>query len=211
MNLDIEGTKHEKVVIIVLSYVIGFTAGFICFGVAQSMRVLPTDDAAPISLVATEETPIEPVEITEADIVAETSNEEALAAESNVFTVTYTDDKLQVTAGDNTYLLSMKSSGLDSSVQSAFKNQGLHTDIPAYSVSPDNKFVYFCEQQSTADSCNSFIFDVVKNTIVYVTVDGTKLVTTGVVAKTATWSEKGLTIEGKTSAEATAPAVLLAN
>jgi hypothetical protein len=94
-------------------------------------------------------------------------------------------------------------------VQSAFENQGLHVDIPAYIASPDNKFVYFCEQPAKTDSCNSFVFDVEKNVIEYVSVDGKKLTTTGAVAKTASWSEKGLTIDGKTSAEATAPAALL--
>ena len=212
MNLDIEGTKHEKVVIIVLSYVIGFTAGFICFGVAESMRGEQGSDTMIAPVMATEVAPAETPETVAAEVVEEAVADTiptATIVDATSFAVTYTDGKLQVTNGDNVYLLSMKSSGLDSSAQSAFKNQGLHTDIPFYQASPDNKFVYFCEQQSATDSCNSFIFDVTKNTIEYVTVDGTKLTTTAAAAKTTTWSEKGLTIDGKTSADATAPAALL--
>ena len=213
MNLDIEGTKHEKVVIIVLAYVIGFTAGFICFGVAQSMRHTRTDNG--MMPVVAEAAPIAPV-------VADTNNEtptpesvikpaSPAAPKAVALAVTYAGGKLQATVGDAVYLLSMKSSGLDSAVQSAFKNQGLHANIPYFAASPDNKYVYFCEQQAAADSCNSFIFDVGKNVIEYVTIDGKKFTSTASAAKTATWSEKGLSIDGKTSADASAPAALLAS
>lgn len=211
MNLDIEGTKHEKVVIVVLSYVIGFTAGFICFGVAQSIRGERGNDELAAPVIAAEVAPVETPEPVATEMSEAEEIPTAAPAEAAAFTVTYTEGKLQVTSGDNVYLLSMKSSGLDSSVQNAFKNQGLHTDIPMYQASPDNKFVYFCEQQATTDSCNSFIFDVTKNTIEYVTLNGTKLTTIAAVAKTAAWSEKGLSIDGKTSAEATTPAALLAS
>lgn len=201
MNLDIEGTKHEKVVIIVLSYVIGFTAGFICFGVAQSMRIDRNDAPHLIPVVS--------VATGEAEVVAK--SETPVNSVSTDFAVTYTEGKLQVKNGDKIYLLSIKSSGLDSAVQSAFENQGSHVDIPAYIVSPGNTFVYFCEQQGAKDSCNSLVFDVVRNVIEFVTVDGKKLITTAAVAKTASWSEKGLGIDGKTSAVVTAPAALLSN
>ena len=212
MNLDIEGTKHEKVVIIVLSYVIGFTAGFICFGVAAAIHHERATDVAVVAPIAlpTNDGFAEAVKQAPTALPATTTaNGTAVTDQIRGLAVTYEDGKLQAKVGENMYLLSMRSSGLDSAVQSAFKNQGIHTDIPAYITSPDNKYVYFCEQQAAADSCNSFIFDVEKNVIEYVTVDGKKLSTTGAVAKSATWTEKGLSIDGKVSAEVTAPAVLL--
>ena len=214
MNLDIEGTKHEKVVLVVLSYVIGFTAGFICFGVTQSLRN-ENREARVAEPVAFEVTPPSPSSVVtdpvadQADL-ATNSAAPATLLDSKTEAI-YTDGKLQVHANGNTYLLSMKSSHLSASVQSSFKNQGMHTDIPTYSVSPDNKFVYFCEQQTTEDSCNSFVFDIEKNVIEYVTVDGKKFSSSAAVAKTSTWTEKGLSIDGKTSADATAPAALLAS
>jgi|GEM_PF-2346616 len=214
MNLDIEGTKHEKVVLVVLSYVIGFTAGFICFGVAQSFRHDNREEGL-VSQVAFEVVPAVPVNPTpnpSADQSNLATNGTVVDAVTDSSTgVTYTDGKLQVHKNGDTYLLSMKSSHLSASVQSSFKNQGMHLDVPVYSLSPDNKYVYFCEQQTTEDSCNSFVFDIEKNVIEYVTVDGKKFSSPAAVAKTATWSEKGLTIEGKSSADATAPAALLAS
>ena len=213
MNLDIEGTKHEKVVIIVLAYVMGFTAGFICFGISTNRSAVGGTDspAAVQALFAPEQisadtlisTP-EPTETT-AEIA---TNPEAAHGPA---TVTYTDGKLQAQVGDNSYLLSMRTSGLDSAAQSAFKNQGAHQDIPAYTVSPNGKFIHFCEQQSADDSCMNFIFDVEKNVINYVSIDGKKVTTTGSIAKAATWSENGLTLDNKTSADAAAPALLLNN
>lgn len=215
MNLDIEGTKHEKVVIIVLAYVMGFTAGFICFGVGgpkfihraetgvpTQAATMTTNEVAPTGEAMQTPEPVPAEEIAVASPTNTTSNETA---------ATYTDGKLQIAIGTNTFLLSMKVNDLDNVDTSEFKNQGSHVAIPAYLVSPDNKYVYFCEQKTTEDICNSFIFDVSANAITYVSVDGKKLTTTAATAKAATWTTAGLSIDGKTSIEAGNPSVLSTN
>ena len=212
MNLDIEGTKHEKVVIIVLAYVMGFTAGFICFGVGGPKFIHPTDTMVPA--VATTMTPTEVPPTEEAMQTQEPVANEEIAvvspvnATSNETAASYSDGKLQVAVGTNTFLLSMKVDDLGTVDTSDFKNQGSHVAIPAYLVSPDNKFVYFCEQKTAEDTCNSFIFNVQANAIEYVSVDGKKLTTNAATAKAATWTTAGLSIDGKTSVEAGNPAVL---
>jgi hypothetical protein len=211
MNLDIEGTKHEKVVIIVLAYVMGFTAGFICFGISAKFNnaVAPVplvSVAAPQAVEPTESTPT--ADATEPATVEETVAASPAANNLGVASVTYTEGKLQAGIGANTYLLSMKTDSLDSTEKAEFKKQGTHTDIPAYSVSPDNNWIFFCEQQTTDDSCNAFMFDVANNVIKYVSADGKKLSVTAAVAKAATWSDKGFTLDGKTSTDATNPSVL---
>lgn len=215
MNLDIEGTKHEKVVIIVLAYVMGFTAGFICFGVGGSKFIHPTE-----TMVPTLATTMIPTEVASTEEAME--NPEPVAAEeiaaatpvnniTNETAATYSEGKLQVAVGANTFLLSMKVNDLDTIDTSEFKNQGSHVAIPAYLVSPDNKFVYFCEQKTAEDTCNSFIFNVSANAIEYVSVDGKKLTTTAATAKAASWTTSGLSIDGKTSIEVTNPAILSSN
>ena len=222
MNLDIEGTKHEKVVIIVLSYVMGFTAGFICFGIGTNRMHAPTPivESRAVAEEAQPETPADTVaavsdvspvtEIPPADTSVESAiDSEPTAAAAGDVSVAYTDGKLEVHVGAATYLLSMKSTNLNGAAIDAFKNQGVHADIPAYSVSPDGKFVYFCEQPGIEDSCNNLVFDVAKNLISYVTLDGKKLTSTAAVAKATTWAENGLTIDGATSADPLSPAALL--
>jgi hypothetical protein len=210
MNLDIEGTKHEKVVIIVLAYVMGFTAGFICFGVSATHK---PQNAAAAPIVVSEAAPAikntsYEADVTDIDPISETAATVAATGSLGATTVTYTDGKLQAYVGDSTYLLSVKSDMIDASEKSEFKNQGTHAAIPAYKVSPDSNFVYFCEQQTADDACTSFVFDVANNIIKYVSSGAKKVVTTAAVAKGATWSESGLTIDGKTSIDATNPVEL---
>ncbi len=211
MNLDIEGTKHEKVVIIVLAYVMGFTAGFICFGITSKFNAAVAP--APVVAVAApivDESPT-PTEATEPATPEATVAATPVTNDPGVTTVTYTDGKLQAHVGAETYLLSMKLAALDSTEKTEFQNQGTHTDIPSYSVSPDGNWIYFCEQQTAEDNCNSFMYDVTKKVIKYVSADGKKLTTTAEVAKAATWSGKGITIDGKTSKDVADPAVLAAS
>ena len=208
MNLDIEGTKHEKVVIIVLSYVMGFTAGFICYGIGMRHTEAPVQPA--VQMVA--EVPDEPVE--ELGAVSEPIEDNEVVREMPTInpgdvTATYENGRLEAQVGTDTYLLSMKSSNLKGAALEAFENQGIHTDIPAYAVSLDGKYVYFCEQSTAEATCKSFVFDVTKNLISYVTLDGEKLVTSDTVAKAATWDENGLTIGGNSSADPKNPAALL--
>ena len=201
MHLDIEGTKHEKVVIIVLAYILGFTASFISFGLTRAPSSQPKEVVI--------EQPATVVESAPEPVVAEPESlmEEPSEIEMGPLNVTYTNGKLQATIAGETYLLSMKQS--DPSLTEA--GQGTHVDIPKFLVSPDSSFVYFCEQQTIESICTNFVFDVTKNIIRFVTLDGTKFSTSVEAANAADWSTDGLTLDGAYSSDPAEPSLLTRN
>lgn len=217
MNLDIAGTKHEKVVIIVLAYVMGFTAGFICFGVTMphTTQSLPENVA-----VASEVTTSLEADLNEdsigglgiSDEYTQYSNQAASVTQAipEISTnVTYENGRLEVQANGETRLLSVLR--VDTTTEGVQVNQGFHTAVPNYAVSQGGAYVYFCEQIDSSDTCSSFIYDVAANVIRYVSFEGVKLVTTVPEAAAATWTSAGLSIGTKSSADPTNPAILITN
>ncbi len=196
MNLNIEGTKHEKAVLVILSYVSGFTAGFIIFGMST------LSSARPVENVIYEVPPQTDVSMNTIDEIAPPE-----ATETSVSTedVMYKDGRLMANVNGASVLLSAQLATVDAETAKTFANQGVHQAIPKYQASDDANFVYYCEQHSEADSCINFIYDVEKQIIQYVTVDGKKLVSNAETAQTATWNNGLLTIGTATSIEATTP------
>ena len=196
MNLNIEGTKHEKAVLVILSYVSGFTAGFIIFGMSA------LSSARPVESVIYEVPPPTDVSINMVDEVAAPVEPEAPALTEEVL---YKDGRLMANVNGASVLLSAQLATVDAETAKTFANQGVHQAIPKYQASDDANFVYYCEQHSEADSCMNFVYDVENQLIQYVTVDGKKLVSNAVTAQTATWNNNMLTIGTATSIDATAP------
>lgn len=192
MNLNIEGTKHEKAVLVLLAYVSGFTAGFIIFGMSALSANRPVESIVNEVPVSTE------VSMNEVDTVA--SETVPLTEE-----VLYKDGRLTANVNGASVLLSAQLATVDAETAKTFANQGVHQAIPKYQASENADFVYYCEQHSEVDSCTNFIYDVTNQIIQYVTVDGKKLISTAETAQTAMWSNGLLTIGGATSIEATIP------
>lgn len=192
MTLNMEGTKHEKAVLVILSYVVGFTAGFIVFGITQSTNLQSQVVYPAVTMVdetATAGT-LEPVEMT---------GEETIEAPDMTNEVSYKDGRLMANVNGASVLLSAQLATVDPETAKTFATQGVHEALPNYMASEDGNYIYYCEQHDTKDSCINFIYDVTNQIIHYVTIDGVKLTTTAAVAKSATWSSAGLTIEGATS------------
>ena len=196
MNLNIEGTKHEKAVLVILSYVSGFTARFIIFGLSslQSARSVesviyevPAHNEVSVNTINQVEAPIEP--------------ETPVPTEE----VMYKDGRLMANVNGATVLLSAQLATVDAETAKTFANQGVHQAIPKYQASDDANFVYYCEQHSDEDSCINFIYDVENQIIQYVTIDGKKLVSTAQTAQTATWSNGKLTIGNATTIDSATP------
>ncbi len=199
MNLNIEGTKHEKAVLVILSYVAGFTAGFIVFGISynpplESVMVnegLMTTDTETTESIAPAE---EMAEMTESNEAPDMSRE-----------VSYQDGRLLANVNGASVLLSAQLKTVDAETAKAFANQGVHETIPQYIASDDSNFIYYCEQHSAADSCTNFVYDVANQVIQYVTVNGAKLTSTAEEAKTARWEGTTLVIGTARSAAAGTP------
>lgn len=194
--MNIEGTKHEKAVLVVMAYIIGFTSGFIAFGVTSMGDAAPSAVPAPTNFVPADYTP--PTE--NPPVVSENApagNQSEIA--------TYEDGKLYATVKGERYVLSLHSDIMDVDNVEGFSTQGIHEALPTYSTSPDGRFVHFCEQQTTEDSCVHFIFDTERNVIQPVSKDGQRYMTTDAVAATAIWSDVGITIGSDSSADASTP------
>ncbi len=199
MNLNIEGTKHEKAVLVLLSYVSGFTAGFIIFGLSTLSQPGPVESVIYEVPVANEVSMNEVEPVTE--VVAPTETDTSTMNED----VMYKDGRLMANVNGAAVLLSAQLATVDAETAKSFANQGVHQAIPKYMASDDANFVYYCEQHSEVDSCTNFIYDVENQIIQYVTVDGAKLVSNAQTAQTAMWSNGKLTIGSATSVDATTP------
>jgi hypothetical protein len=178
MHLNLEGTKHEKAVLVILSYVVGFTAGFIVFGVTQTV----TQPIIQTVVVPPAESSVEAVPA-----------EEVVTAAPEVFAdqttpVLYQDGRLMANVSGASVLLSAQLATVDAETAKVFANQGVHEAIPNYQPSEDGNYIYYCEQHSSADVCINFIYSVTDQVIQYVTLDGVKIESTSAEAKTAIWN-----------------------
>lgn len=188
-----EGSRHEKAALVLTSYVIGFTTAFILY--AQiSNNIEPVYINVPQPMEAAVIQAIEEV----APVVATVSSDGM---------VTYQDGKLTVEnkAGDE-ILLSFHPELTDLRADTATMSQGFHYNTPVFSASPDENFVFFCEQQDmTRDTCLGFVYDVASETIFPITKNGAPVLISEASAKGTAWSAAGLTIGTGTSLNPAAP------
>jgi hypothetical protein len=209
--MDMEGTKHEKAVIVVLAYIVGFTSGFIAFGVTQP----DLQSIAPIEMPLETGLPTETVPVTSdgtklpmtdtAPTAGATENDYTVPKYTEGTHVYYENGRLFLSVDGNVSLLSIERNRMAANVTEFFRTQGSHVAIPHYALSPDNKFVYFCEQQGDADSCVSFIYDVTAQTIQFVVDNGEKVTLTAAEAKTGRFDGATLVIGLQQSTDPTTP------
>lgn len=200
-----EGTKHEKAVLVVLSYIVGITSGFIAFGLTQNTSALQT--ISPNIII--EETPQTPVASDNMESEFSKPNEMPLEIPSaNPVQVTYQDGRLIVDVNGATQILSVERSRLNQEAASYFTKQGMHTIEPIFVLSPDNNFVYFCEQAATTDVCQSLVYDIKNEMINYVSNNGVKVALTRAEAQQVSW-QGSLLVSGTNSSDSTATPWLL--
>ncbi len=201
-----EGTKHEKAVLVILSYIVGFTAGFITFGLTMGAS---SDSFNHTDSVPAVEAPLDTQEEAAAyDYEQVNQAEEVSALDSDISpaeNVFYKDGRLMSNSNGASVLLSAQLATVDTETAKVFAKQGVHELIPNYIASDTGEFIYYCEQHTTTDSCTNFVYSVNDQLIQYVTVDGVKLISTAAVAMTAKWDHRGLTIGKATSANVDSP------
>jgi hypothetical protein len=192
------GSRHEKAAITAVSYVIGFTAAYILFGnfTSTSTPAIFIKDSGNAAAVIT-------AAPAEEEVVQE------VAPAEPAFEVTYQEGKLEVTNNDEVKLLShnpeiTKFGSIDST------SQGTHSGDLAFTVSKDNKFVFFCEQGDIeADICAGYVYDVDEDKIYPVTKSGTAAKISISSAKDAIFTAVGLKIGSNYSANPKAPWVMI--
>ncbi len=180
------GTKHEKTVLIILSYIIGFTSGL--------MAVNLFSYSAPIHEPIMIEAMVDNTESEALEVPTQNPVSEVPAVEPVGEIVTYVDGRLYATVGDSKVVLSINVDNLGEEVPEEFVSQGTHISEPFYLSSPDGLYVYFCEQQSTDESCVSYVYDTTSSLIQPVTALSQKIDVSNEEASSATWSEGSLQV-----------------
>ncbi len=180
-----EGTRNERVLIMTVTYVIGFVTAFILFGVNQIFDNSSNNYAAVYTVNYPQ------------DLKEELAPSKATAVTSDV-SFAYTGGKLVVNTAAGELLLSYNPlvSGLPI-FEDQF-GQGMHyNDIRA--IASDSKsHIYFCEQQSPeADFCASYLYDVKKSLIRPLLLDGTPVTLSNANSDSVYWSGDNLIINGQ--------------
>lgn len=155
--------KNEQALLVVLSYVIGFTTAFIMFVLvgenAKDHRYF-SKESAKASVSADREDKmvgsLEIMETAEGLFIKKDGHERILSA--------YTE--------------------------SGSAGPGFHTDVAVSSISPDGQYVYYCaEMEAGTDSCQCFVYSVAEDTT-YIVKDGeTALQTSSAEASEFSWSD----------------------
>jgi hypothetical protein len=161
--MDLEGTKHEKAVLVVISFIIGFTCGLITFGIndARQPTLVYDDVYVPMDETPTAAPPLdfEGYEAPTGNPPSDEMDTDAGDMPTSDEPVSYENGRLYAKVGEERFVLSLRSDVMEVDNVEGFATQGLHQDLPAYSASPSGEYIYFCEQQTADPECTNFVFD----------------------------------------------------
>ena len=137
--MNMEGTRHEKIVLIIASYVIGFVTAFIAFG---------------IDFFNYQNTTVQNPYVKNLSVAVQQKNTHLQAA-----TIGFSETGFVVKTKNDVQLLSVDKKKVDPEVLSTLDSNAYYAEIVAAEMSPDGRFVFYC-QKVTEDSqtCNPFIY-----------------------------------------------------
>lgn len=181
-----EGTRHEKIFIVIASYVIGFTTAFIAFGLSQLNESHSNKVSYTPPTVSKQVSVLSPV------------------------TLGFSEVGLYVLNSGYQQLLTAKRSSLSANALASEEVPGFYYEIMSAESSPDGKYVYYCEQLSAeAEYCDSYVYSIAEDSLYPITVTG-EIYKSPVATHASYWSENGfLSVDGFVSAESENPWSLL--
>ena len=170
-----EGTRHEKVLLIILSYIIGFTTAFIVFGFGNQQTS---------SIDLPSYTPKASAQ----------DSTDALKA-----SVVFKEDGVYVVTSRYDRILSANKNALSSNVLASIGDSaGFHYRVIDAEASRNAKFVYYCEQISEDDdSCHPYVYSVDLDAVFPVEHNNEK-VTYPVEGHSSVWMETNALMIGST-------------
>ncbi len=148
-----DGSRNERAGLVVMSYVAGFTAAFIAFGISyqhwnnvnisttyknisQTASLLPTDSQ--INPVSSEEVSGYKIDKTGLHYVTEAKDSTLLS----LFAPNFTDTDNDVAVV-----------------------QGIHDEIRVVGMSQSKRFLHFCEYRANWNECRPFMYDTRENVL----------------------------------------------
>ena len=191
-----EGSRHERAALVIISYFIGALTVFI-WAASQQLNApaVSMQSAAVVRAVL-------PTDTNSADESIADTTEHAVLAKPFV---QYVDGVLEVNHQNGVRVLSF-SGDIGDDADPSFADQGRHVGELPYVVSPADDFVFFCEVKSLSnDTCKPFIYDTLADTIYPVRKDGERVEIFIAAAKEATWTATGFTLGGVTAKTAVKP------
>ncbi|USN87854.1 MAG: hypothetical protein H6779_00190 [Candidatus Nomurabacteria bacterium] len=185
-----EGTRNERVAIIATSYVIGFVTAFILFGINN-----PTDTATTnLANVA---------EVSAADVYKEPKLTPIPIA------ITYENGSLIIKKGDKDIILTQNPILATTLIKPETR---LHYNNLSWTLSDNNSYLFFCEQQNTEGNyCIGAIYDISNETVHTLTTDGVNLSLSLPASTLIRWKQESLDITGFTSSDPAKPWILQSN
>lgn len=181
-----EGSRHERVLLVLTAYIIGFTTAFIAYALPAKHQVTPQ---------------VFSIQTNEQDDVSVPQ------------TAIYLDETgLYVSSPQTTQLLSVnQASPLMANAVFGAPTSGVHYRLIDAELSRDRDFVYFCEQLTeTAQTCDPYVFSIQDGILHEVTVNDV-VYPSSVANHTSSWSSDGkLQLDGYISASSETPWELVA-
>lgn len=163
--------RHEKIILVALSYVIGFTTAYIAFGITPDIthKAYRTGEVVKANSVRT----------TAPSNTAEPSDTPSSTR------IVFKDDGMFVQTPEGEKVVSAKLR------PNVLEGPGFHVAIPQYAVSPDGEYVYYCEQQTPeTDECHNYLYVVDEHTVRPLSLNGSRL-TSSVIQSEFSWQPDG--------------------
>lgn len=150
-----EGTRNERVTVLIISYIIGFITAYIAFGLSQleeKFVYVPIDAAQTASVIDASSA-----------ISSNVTETEAVPA--------ITKEGLVVVKNGEVRVVSASRPAADTILE-----DGFHVAIADYQMAPNEEYLYFCEVPSVdTDSCKPFIYDITEDAVYPVRLDGERV------------------------------------
>lgn len=197
--------RHERALVMLATYAIGFTTAYISFGVAGTTTPMTANVYTAVENIQTNEQVVESEpqvsDNVEEDVVAEAEELKPTSA-----SLEYKEGKLEYLMNGNSILLSFNPEVSDIKLPATTLTQGYHYGDLVFSMFDFGRYVFFCEQhEAKAKVCTPYLYDTVANTIFTVSNQGSQLEITLEEAKNATYGTKGLQIGDYHSTNALTP------
>lgn len=170
--------KHQQAFLVILSYVIGFNTAFIAFGIADIDATRSYQEIESTELAATA-----PVgNTTETTNVSPSPSAQGAAVG---MALKETELGLLLVSDVGERIISQRVEANASGMP------GAHVAVHGVMISPDERFVHFCEQAvEVPTECNHYVYIVASHTVARVTADATPI-RSDVATFATTWSDDG--------------------
>ena len=164
--------KHEKIILVLLGYTIGFTTAFIGFALTDDKKHERKSEMYANKVLQ--------------------KNYNQLEGDSSV-SVIFDDSGMYAVVDGNKKVVS----GV--LTETVPPGPGFHSEIPFYSVSPSGKYIYYCEQEQEADgTCSQYLYLINEHVIKPLKLNGESL-SSSVADSGFTWTENGQLISDEYS------------